>query len=211
LIVYGVCVGSVGTLQKFTAPSISRASKGSVCAIESFKHSSIFEAYNSILSVARKITSLSALVLMHEDVELLDSGFESKIRAELESDDAAIVGTIGASKVTSIAWWEGEKAGRCLDSNLGLLDFGSESVCVDAVDGHVLVLSPWAVNTLQFDSETFSGYHAYDVDICFQARSLGKKVIASPLGTFHHSKGGYGDKAAWEKSDFSFKRKWFGV
>ena len=79
---------------------------------------------------------------------------------------------------------------------------------VDALDGLLLVLSPWAVRELRCDTETFTGFHAYDMDLCFQARKAGQRVVTAPLNVFHHTKGGYGDAAAWQAADAAFRRKW---
>lgn len=48
---------------------------------------------------------------------------------------------------------------------------------MEMVDGCILVLSPWAVANLRFDEERYSGFHGYDADICFEARSQGKRVV----------------------------------
>jgi hypothetical protein len=82
---------------------------------------------------------------------------------------------------------------------------------VDALDGLLLVLSPWAVRNLRCDTATFSGFHAYDVDLCFAARAAGRRVVTGGFGVFHHTKGGYGDMAAWQAADAAFRAKWRGV
>jgi hypothetical protein len=32
--------------------------------------------------------------------------------------------------------------------------------------------------------------------------------VTAPLNVFHHTKGGYGDVAAWQAADAAFRRKW---
>ena len=71
-----------------------------------------------------------------------------------------------------------------------------------------MVLSPWAVANLRCDTERFTGFHAYDADLCFAARAAGRRVVAADLGVFHHTKGGYGDEAAFARADAAFREKW---
>ena len=47
---------------------------------------------------------------------------------------------------------------------------------VDAVDGFLLVLSPWAVRNVRFDESLATG-HGFDVDYCLQVREAGRKVV----------------------------------
>jgi GT2 family glycosyltransferase len=79
---------------------------------------------------------------------------------------------------------------------------------VDAVDGLLLVLSPWAVRNLRFDEDRFTGFHGYDADICFQARAAGKRVVVDEIAVVHHTKGGYGDLDAYRRCDQAFRAKW---
>ena len=80
---------------------------------------------------------------------------------------------------------------------------------VDALDGLLLVLSPWAVRELRCDTATFTGFHAYDVDLCLQARAAGRRVVARPFAVFHHAAGGK-DRldAGFVAADAALRRKW---
>ena len=50
---------------------------------------------------------LEALVLLHQDAEIVDPDFCAKVRQALADPEVAIVGCAGAIGVRSIAWWEG--------------------------------------------------------------------------------------------------------
>ena len=50
---------------------------------------------------------LEALVLLHQDAEIVDADFCAKIREALRDPEVALVGCAGAIGVRSIAWWEG--------------------------------------------------------------------------------------------------------
>lgn len=208
MIAYGICIGSEEKFQSIARRGLAACADPGAAIAESRENRSIFEAYNEILEHFSADPAMEALVLMHEDVELRDLRFEEKLR-ELFAADAqiAVAGVIGGRHVTSLAWWEGEGRGRCLETR-GRIDFGGGIEPVDSVDGLLLALSPWAVRNLRLDELTYHGFHGYDVDFCFQARAAGRKVVTIDLDLVHHTKGGYGDPSAFQRADIAFRRKW---
>lgn len=150
-------------------------------------------AYNRILDRADDI-----VVFLHDDVEL-HPGARTKILEGLERYD--VVGVIGARKIQSLAWWQGDMVGT-LDESRGPIS-GAPDGEVDAVNGLLLAFRPG----LRFD-ETYPGYHGYDIDICFQARAQGMTVGTMPIPLTHHTKGGYGDQATWKACKEIWKQKW---
>jgi hypothetical protein len=207
MIAFAACIGSEEKFRTLAQPGLRMACEPDSLVAEVTTDSSIFEAYNEVLDAFSERDDLEALVLLHEDVEIVDSDFCGKLRRRLAEPDVAVLGVVGARAVTSLAWWEGEGRGRCLETR-GLVDFGGGSHDVDAVDGLLLVLSPWAVRNLRFDADGFSGFHGYDADICFQARAAGKRVVVEEIAVVHHTKGGYGDVDAWRACDAAFRAKW---
>lgn len=198
-VVVGCCVGDEAILDRYL-----RRSMGDARLITRHHQSSIFAAYNSILDEVRDGV---AVVLAHDDVEVRDRGLASKLEELFRDPDIAVVGCVGATEVQSIAWWEGKKRGRVTETR-GLMDFGGGTHDVEAVDGSLIALSPWAVKNLRFDTTTFSGFHAYDVDICFQALALGKRVVVSEFDVIHHTKATLGDEIAFRTADLAWQRKW---
>jgi hypothetical protein len=207
VIAFAACVASPGKLAAFGAPGLKLAMEGDSVFAELGTTTSIHEAYNEALEHFSRADDLEALVLLHEDSEILDAGFCAAVRAALADPDVAIVGPIGARGVRSLAWWQGEIVGAVSETR-GLISGDATDPRVDALDGLMLVLSPWAVRTLRCDTATFSGFHAYDLDLCFQARAAGRHVQVAPLAVHHHTKGGYGDRAAWLRADAAFAAKW---
>jgi len=207
MIAFAVCVGSEEKYRQLAAPGLRAACEPDSLVAETTTSTSIFEAYNEVLEAFADRDDLEALVLLHEDVELVDSEFCAKVRRRIAEPDVAVLGVIGARGVTSLAWWEGEGRGRCLETR-GLVDFGGGVHDVASVDGLMLVLSPWAVRNLRFDEDRFSGFHGYDADICFQARAAGKRVVVDEIAVVHHTKGGYGDVDAFRRCDAAFQAKW---
>jgi GT2 family glycosyltransferase len=208
MIAFAVCVGSQEKFARFAAPGMRAAAEPDSLIAETTTSTSIFEAYNEVLDALSQEDNLEALVLLHEDAEIVDSEFCAKLRRAFESDPSiAVLGVVGACGVRSLSWWEGAGRGRVLETR-GWVDFGGGFHDVDSVDGLLMVLSPWAVRNLRFDSERFSGFHGYDADICFQARAAGKRVVVDDLAVVHHTKGGYGDMAAFAACDRAFVEKW---
>jgi GT2 family glycosyltransferase len=160
----------------------------------------IFRSYNLILDKARELPDLEAVVLVHQDAEILDPRFCSKLREVLADPQVAIVGCVGAVGARSIAWWEGAvsggsavcRYGELAGGDIPAVAFGGEPVPdevrtgpVDTIDGFMMTLSPWAVRTLRFD-ESLGYLYGHDFDLCLQARSAGRKVVTADLEVAHH-------------------------
>jgi SAM-dependent methyltransferase len=133
------------------------------------------------------------------------------------------VGVVGGRGGDGLAWWEAPvKAGRVTETR-GVIDFGTRGVAdVDAVDGLLMVLSPWAVRELRFDSDTFTGFDAYDADYCAQVRAAGRRVVVAELEVAHrHTRAGTSradaegradaaDDSSYARADALFRAKWHG-
>jgi glycosyl transferase family 2 len=204
---FAACVASPEKLAAFGAPGLKLAMEPDSVFAELATGTSIHAAYNEALEHFATYDDLEALVLLHEDTEILDAGFCARVREALSDPNVAIVGPIGARGVRSLAWWSGEIAGAVSETR-GHIGGDATDPDVDALDGLMLVLSPWAVRSLRCDTRTFTGFHAYDLDLCFQARAAGRAVRVAPLPVFHHTKGGYGDELVWHTADKAFRAKW---
>lgn len=207
MIAFACCIASEEKFRQFALPGLNLCAEPDSPVLETSHDSSIHEAYNEVLDYCCGVTGLEALVLLHEDTEIRDKAFCTKVRNSLSNPEVGVLGVIGARHIASLRWWEGEGVGRVSESR-GLIDFGSAGSEVDAVDGLLMVLSPWAVNNLRFDSASFVGFHAYDLDLCFSVRAAGRKVQTFDVDVFHHTKGGYGDASAFERNDAVFRDKW---
>jgi hypothetical protein len=207
MIAFAACVGTPAKLAAFAAPGLQRVMEPDSVFAELTTGRSIHEAYNEALAHFSSVADLEALVLLHEDTELLDADFCERVRMVLSDPSVAVAGAVGASGVTSLRWWQGTVAGRAAETR-GVVS-GTPAPCdVDCVDGLLMVLLPWAVANLRCDTERFTGFHAYDADLCFQVRAAGRRVVVADLNVFHHTKGGYGDEAAFATADAAFREKW---
>jgi hypothetical protein len=186
---------------------------------------SIFQSYNLILDRASKLEDLEALVLVHQDAEIVDPDFCTRVRRALSDPDVGVVGCVGAIGVRSIAWWEGsvtwasfihrykEMGGGDLPAfswNGDELPAYAHTGEVDTVDGFVLVLSPWTVKNIRFD-ESLGMLHGYDFDFCLQVRAAGKKVVTEDLKVIHnHSLELVSDPETWIEAHMRVAEKWDG-
>ena len=207
MIAFAACIGSEEKYRRFAAPGLRAVAEPDSLIAEATTSTSIFEAYNEVLDALAGDESLEALVLLHEDTEIVDTEFCAKLRRIFADPSVAVVGVVGARGVRNLKWWEGEGRGRVVETR-GLVDFGGGFHDVDSVDGLLMVLSPWAVRNLRFDADRFSGFHGYDADICFQARAAGKRVVVDDIAVVHHTKGGYGDVEAFQACERVFVEKW---
>jgi Glycosyltransferase like family len=181
-------------------PGIRRAAEpdSEIYAMEAI--GSIFHSYNALLGQAAGREDLEALVLVHQDAEIVDSDFCQTVRGCLADPDVGLIGCVGAIGVRSIAWWEASVTcasfiNRYEEHGGGdLASFSwawSEAPAyarigeVETLDGFVLVLSPWVVDNVRFD-ESLGEFHGYDLDFCLQVRAAGRKVRTADFGAVHH-------------------------
>jgi GT2 family glycosyltransferase len=210
VIVFASCVADDEKFRRFAAPGLGLAMEDDSAFVRVSHPTSIFVAYNGVLDALAGRDDVEAVVLLHEDTEVRDPAFAAKVRAALADPSVAVAGVVGARGIAGLAWWEGTCFGR-VDESRGLIDHGGGVHDVDVVDGLLLVLSPWAVRTLRFDDRTFTGFHAYDADLCLQARAAGRRVVVLDTDVCHHTKGGYGDVEAYRAADAAFRAKWGGA
>ena len=200
MIVYGVSVTDGETYERCAVPGLERAAEPDSRVIRHSTAGSLFRNYNILLDEAAAHEDLEALVLLHQDVEIVDADFAARIRRPLSDPDVAVVGCAGAVGVRSIAWWQGavtwasithrytehtggEFPGPTWDPDS--LPASAQTGEVDSIDGLIIVLSPWAVRNLRFD-ESLGKLHGYDFDICMQAKAAKKKVVTADFRVIHH-------------------------
>ncbi len=202
VIAYGCCVGSWDKVRRYVEPRIG----GQLLTVHGA--TSIAEAYNEIIDTARGVHDLEALVLLHDDLEIIDHDFETKLCDALTQRDVALVGVAGARGAGTLAWWNADVIGHQLTDS-GMIDFGPRTGDVEVLEGSLLALSPWAVENLRFDTR-YGGFHGYD-DIGYEAVARGKRVVVADIDTHHHTHTGWRSSAyyaAWQAADIKFREKW---
>jgi Glycosyltransferase like family len=186
---------------------------------------SIFRNYNLLLEEAKKLGDLEALVLVHQDAEIVDDEFCEKARRVLRDPEVGILGCAGAIGVRNIAWWDGSVTmasfvhryaeyggGEILGSTFNMEEAPPEARTgeVDVIDGFMMVLPPWFIENIRFD-ESLGQFHGYDFDVCQQVRAAGKKVVTEHIRMIHHhSLELIGDVDGWIAAHMLVAEKWDG-
>ncbi len=209
-------------------PYLRYADPGIRCAAEPDSEVFAFAAvgtigrsYNLLLDKAALIEDLEALVLVHPYAEIVDPDLCAKVRAALGDPNVGVLGSIGATDVRTIAWWEGSVRSapiihRYQEHNGGDLrafswtDAQPPPGQVDMVDGWLLVLSPWTVRNVRFD-ESLTLSHGFDLDFCLQVRAAGRKVMVEDIRVIHHHDLELvSDLALWVEAHVRMAEKWDG-
>jgi hypothetical protein len=225
MIVFGTAITDAEQYSAYAEPGIRLAAEPDSEVIAHQSMGSLFRNYNLILDQAGEREDLEALVLLHQDAELVDEDFCRRAREALADPEVGLVGCAGAVGVRSIAWWEG--AVRWANFIHRYLEFGGGEVQattwnpetippyaqtgeVDSIDGFVMILSPWAVRELRFD-ESLGELHGYDFDFCCQVRAAGRKVVTADIRAIHHhSLELISDPTGWMDAYVRLIEKWEG-
>jgi GT2 family glycosyltransferase len=225
MIAFGCAVTQPEAYERWAAPGIAGVREPDSVVYANSSAGSIFRAYNLLLELAGQHEDLEALVLLHQDVEIVDVEFCAKVRQALADPAVGVVGCVGALDARSMAWWEGavtwasfthryyEYGGGELPAFAMHPDRAAPPPYartgeVDTLDGFILVLSPWSVHELRFD-ESLGRFHGYDFDFCLQVREAGHKVLTSDLKVVHHhSLELLDDPESWVEANIRLTEKW---
>jgi GT2 family glycosyltransferase len=212
MIVFGTGVTDRVTYERYAAPGIARVSERDSIALTR-TGTTLQAAYNSILAEVAPIDALEAVVLLHQDTAIIDAEFTSKVRAALSDPRVSVVGTLGARDVRGIAWWKGRTFGQVGAPGASLdgtyfaeVSYGWHEV--EAIDGLLLILSPFAARTARFDERFAPVFHGYDVDFCFEVRARGGRCVVGPIAATHYGTAAPFPNPDWIRADLLWQRKW---
>ncbi|MGH2956569.1 MAG: glycosyltransferase [Solirubrobacterales bacterium] len=221
MIAFGCPITDPQAYERYVEPGIRLAAEPDSERLVFRNAGSIFRAYNLFCDQAAKLDGLEALVLLHQDVEIVDPNLCEKVREALRDPEVAVAGCAGAVGVRNLAWWEGSTTWGSYTqrfdqtgSELPGLSWPEEIPSyattgeVDSIDGVLIAMSPWAVRELRFD-ESLGRLHGYDLDICLQARAAGKKVVTIDARVVHHHSAELlGDWEGWIAAHMQIAEKW---
>jgi hypothetical protein len=198
--VFGSSIMIPAVYERHAAPGIARVAEADSVVLANAGAGPIARSYNLVLEQAAAHDDLEAVVLLHQDAEIVDPDFCGKLRRAFADAEVGVVGCVGAVGTQALSWWEGAVSWRCFVNSLVDFEEGDMPVLnwhgeelepdigtgeVETLDGFMLALSPWAARSLRFD-ETLSIQHGYDVDFCLQVRAAAKKVVVEDLRVIHH-------------------------
>lgn len=211
MIIFGACVGDGGAkFRRIAQRGIERIAAPEDRILTESGADGICRAYNRLIDAAIATPSCDALVLVHDDLEILDADARARLLAAAREPGAGISGVVGARGISSVLWWLGRQIVGGVYEPRGFLPVRRTAWTgpVDALDGMMLILSREAMQRLRFDEQRFPHFHGYDVDLCLQAREAGLRVDVLRLDVAHHSKGGVGDSIAFEAANRALIEKW---
>jgi hypothetical protein len=223
MIAFGSAITDPTMYENACGPGIARAKEADSVVLARAAAGSIYRSYNMVMDQAAELEGLEALVMLHQDAEIVDTDFCRKVRESLRDPEVGVVGCVGAVGVRSIAWWDGAVTWasfthRYSEFGGGAFEaFGWEGAQkppyaeigeVDTVDGFVMVFSPWVVQNLRFD-ESLGQLHGYDFDFCLTVREAGKKVVTQDLQlVHHHSLDLVSNPDTWVEAHMRIAEKW---
>jgi hypothetical protein len=226
MIAFGSAVTKPDVYERCAGKGLALAKEADSVVLAPPAVNSIFKSYNALLDQAAELEGLEALVLLHQDAEIVDPQFCAKLRDALSAPDVGVVGCVGAIGVRSIAWWEGSvtwasfvhRYGELGGGEFPSLSWNNDELPpyarlgeVDTVDGFMLGLSPWVVQNVRFDEELGGVLHGYDFDFCLQVRDAGKKIRTADFKVVHHhSLELASDLDHWAEAHIKVAEKWEG-
>jgi hypothetical protein len=219
LIAFGASISGAEAYRRYAEPGIRRAAEPGSRVLAYAAVEPIGRTYNLILEAAAGFEDLEALVLVHPHTEIVDPAFCAKVREALSDPDVGLVGCAGARGVRTIAWWEAETVVGKVRQQYEEYGGGEiDSVPwarrhpvpaeVEAVDGQLLVLSPWVVRNVRFDETLLLG-HGFDLDFSLRVREAGRKLAVADFEVAHHrSLELVSDLAVWVEAHIQIAEQW---
>jgi hypothetical protein len=222
MLAFGCAVTRPEVFATCARPGIERAREADSVVLEHTSGGSIFHAYNAILDRVRDRDDLEALVLLHQDTEIVSEDLPAVVRAAFADPAVGLAGCAGAVDVRTLPWWEGtvrwaafthrHDRGELASSSWNPEDLAPYARLgeVEALDGFLLVLPPWAVRELRFD-EGLGTLHGYDTDLCLQVREAGRRVVTIDVrAVHHHDLAPFSDPQEWVDAHVALAEKWAG-
>jgi GT2 family glycosyltransferase len=212
LIVFGITIADEVAYRHWAARGIARVAEPDSVVIERRGCRSLQAPYNSILADASTLPDLEAVVLLREDVVIEDDRFVDTIRAGLTDPRVGVLGPMGGRGARTIAWWQGTICGGIEAPHMFDRSVFAHArqgwQLVDAVDGALLVISPWAAREVRFDERFARNFHGYDVDYCYEVRSRGGTCLVAPMSVSHHTWWKPEQNERWTDGSIAWQRKW---
>jgi GT2 family glycosyltransferase len=177
---------------------------------------SIFEAYNIGLNQSK----FDICCFMHQDIIFHTKEWGQKVIKHFENNQIGLIGIAGTRLLGRIpAFWsdftdnniiniiQSDNTGKISTQNMfSNLDFCHHSIEVVAIDGVWFCLNKEKCKGVQFDNR-YTGFHFYDLDICMQVQTSGKKIhVVNNIIIEHFSWGSI--NKIWVKNAFIFYNKW---
>jgi Glycosyltransferase like family len=207
-VVWGCCVGASGKFETGLLPSLEAHGYGTA-VLERRGQKSIFEAYNSLMAEAAALPDLEALVLVHDDVEVLDGSIVDTVRAVLADRTVGLIGVVGGAGVRDMAWWDTATRVGSVRHATHVDDFTRGVRDADTVDGLLMAVSPEVARTVRLRKGRYPGWHGYDAELCALVRATGLRVVVADLPVFHNCKPGPWGDPVYDQALHEWRARWW--
>jgi len=178
---------------------------------------SIFSAYNEGVRRAK----YPYLCFMHDDILYHTQDWGKMVINHFKTENIGIIGVVGSHFMPSTpASWPSTQVysinilqrssinGITTTKHVTELEhLDGVSAEVVALDGVWFCIAKDLFSIISFDDKTFKSFHFYDLDICFQARSAGYKVLVVSDILIEHFSGGCFNHV-WFDNCIIFHNKW---
>ena len=121
------------------------------------------------------------IMFVHQDVKLADENWLDQVEKIL--DDIHDLGVAGCAGIGGTGIAKG-----CIDDNGKLWGTPiNKPTPVQTLDESLLIIPKEVHNKLQFDSQTFDGWHAYGADYSLSVKEVGLRAYVIPAFIHHYS------------------------
>lgn len=202
MIAFATAVSDRAVYEEIALPAIRRVAEPDSLVLTRDGFDSIQRPYNEMMDEAARHPELEALVLLHQDLELLDGTLPGRSRRVFEDPRAGLLGALGGRVSNLHCWLAPDRAfGFAIGPNppgLKKLHISVGAHEVDGVDGALIVAAPWVVRTVRFDEVSGEHFHGYDVDIGRRVKAHGGTIVCEDIPCRHHTtlKSDYSDQEA---------------
>jgi GT2 family glycosyltransferase len=126
------------------------------------------------------------LCFLHNDTEMRDARWLSRLRAALDEPGVGLAGLYGARRVRRDGRYAGRTIVHCLEGSANLR---TDVLEVAAVDGVCLTVPRAVLESVGGFDESYGFFHGYDRDLSFAVRETGRRCVIVNAPFLHHGGG----------------------
>jgi GT2 family glycosyltransferase len=210
VIAFGTAVSDPAVYERIARPGIERLAEGDSRILTRGGYDSIQRPYNEMMDEAAGFADLEALMLLHQDLELVDDSTLERTRRVFDDPRVGLVGALGARASKLHCWLAPDEifgfalGPEHMEEEIRISTGPRE---VDGVDGALLILAPWVVRSIRFGEALAERFHGYDVDLGARVRARGGRVICEDIVCRHHATTKH-DYEAQESAGVALAKMW---
>ena len=158
------------------------------------------------------------VVFVHEDVFFMEGGWGLKLNNKFSDLSIGLIGVAGTQYLFSetpgwVAAGRPFIKGQVIHEtnngntyNLTVFSWENDDAEVVAVDGLFFAIRRSLFEIIEFDDQTFDGFHLYDLDICMQIHRTHRLIVTKEILLKHLSGGSFNN--LWQTYALRFLNKY---